>query len=363
MDRVHRGAEAAVADAERGLAFGTVLDVDAEHVDAGDRAVRLDMRNIAEFGAARAAVAVREDGLRDEALAGQRAVERGAAILVDRVAEHFADGLADHRLGRDAEPLVILRVGETVDVIAVDVRDQHRHGVGDAAQFGFAGGEAVLGFDAAAIVDHRAQDAADRATGAIDGRVEQVERQRFRAVGALEQDRLVAVGDGLAAEACFEDGAVPVPHFGEGGRDRAAERGGVAVSCDGAIAVVVEHDVLGAPHHDLGDGGVEDVGERDAEFGGPRVDRAERRRAPVALADEHPAFAAADQDFRWCGRGSVAVPHLLERGADDGGGVAMPSAGQFVDVAAEVCGQGNGARRVRRCHAGLVGIARTRVND
>ena len=53
---------------------------------------------------------------------------------------------------------------------------------------------------------------------------------------------------------------------------------------------------------------------------------------------------------------------VLDTVRDDRGGVAMPSVDQFVDVAAEVCGQGNGARRVRRFHAGLVGLWGTRVN-
>jgi hypothetical protein len=71
----------------------------------------------------------------------------------------------------------------------------------------------------------------------------------------------------------------------------------MAIARNRAVAVVVEHDVLGSPHHDLGDRRVEDVGERDAEFGGPGLDRTERRGPPVALADEHAAFAAADQVF------------------------------------------------------------------
>ena len=291
----------------------------------------------------RRAVAARDGGLDGDALAGQGPLDHRAAGLVEGIARHRPHRSADDLGQRDAEPFLVMAVGEAVDVVEVQLGDQHRQRIGETAQLGLALGQGLFGGMAAGIVQHGAHHAADPAFRLVDRRVEQVEDDLLVHPVAAQRHRLLAIGHHLAAQAALQDGAVPVPDLRPDLGHGAAQGARMVAAGDRAIAVIVDHDVVMTPHQHLGHRRVDDVGDRRAQRRRPARDRPQRGAGPVPLPHQRAAFATARRPGRGLRhRSRVLPPQSAEGGAHHVLGRAVPARSQAVaDELLEIGRQGD----------------------
>ncbi len=152
------------------LAIG---DVEPEHVAADHRAVGVAIgheihQQISLLAGAPVAAL---EGLRR---AGEHCVDPLARLPVRLGAEHVAHRLADNAADRQVEERRIARVGEAVDVVAVDVADQGRQRVGHRA------GAALARLEFALARAQRVGRRGPRAELAPDEHVAAREQQRQR---------------------------------------------------------------------------------------------------------------------------------------------------------------------------------------
>ncbi|GJD92472.1 hypothetical protein BHAOGJBA_6026 [Methylobacterium hispanicum] len=173
--------------------IGDVVHEDVEPVRRGLAVLRGAARHVADVGDAHAPVRPAPRALDACLLARERALERRAARLEFRGAQHLGDGAAHDGLGPLPEPEAVGRVREAVDEVPVDEGDEDRHGVGDEPQLGLARPQGRL--DAAALGDVVEQDgdAVQRRVVHPVG-VDVVPAAR-RARRALEADRFARAGD------------------------------------------------------------------------------------------------------------------------------------------------------------------------
>ncbi|MNS90096.1 hypothetical protein D3C72_1241300 [compost metagenome] len=133
VHRIHRRTETVVADEDFLFRALAVLDIDDQHIDAIDGAIRDIARHIADFGGAHGAVGPADHGVGNDLLAGERTIQIGPARLKKRLADDFGNAAADHLLGTAAEPFQVAVIGEFINVITIDIPDQNGQGIGEPA--------------------------------------------------------------------------------------------------------------------------------------------------------------------------------------------------------------------------------------
>ncbi len=125
------------------------------------------------------------------------------------------------------------------------------------------------------------------------GRERDVEEHLFAVSVALDVERPVLGGDGLAALAHPpQQGLEIVPQLGPGFPGRTAEGRRMLAADGGRVGLVVQGDVVRPPeHHDL-DLGRQDQPDRVAQLLGPLAGRPQGRIGPVAFRDQPADFTA-----------------------------------------------------------------------
>ena len=110
-------------------------DVETHHVHAVDH-VDVSVPVVGQIGNAIRAWAVRPfvDMLEAHGQAAERLLELGPGTLIGSLAANFLHGLPKQLLGLESEEILVRRIGEPVAVLAIDVRNECRHVIGDQAQ-------------------------------------------------------------------------------------------------------------------------------------------------------------------------------------------------------------------------------------
>ena len=246
-----------------------ILYIEHQHMEACNRAVCLDPGDIAYFGRAVLARTMRHGGIGHHPFARHCPLDQRQAGHIGLFANDVPDMATNHFRRRLAHPILVEAVGEAIDMVRIDIGNQDRQRIRDGAQFGLALGQGALRFDLFGILDDGAHHPTDLAVLIIDRRVEEIENHFFRRAVAIEHHGLIKMRNDLATKAGRQNLPIEFPDFRPDSWYGPTHRLRVIIACNGDIAVIVDHDMLGSPHEDLWHRRVQHIVDRSAQLRRP----------------------------------------------------------------------------------------------